>query len=730
MSSLSAIKKRPHLVVPITILWLVVVAFFLVLSDRGWTILDYQLTDRINRVAVRAGYGPKKSDSIVYLVVTDSTNQRHGKALLDRSLYARANNILKKMGAQGIIYDMLFTRPFSAASGSSFAASIKSCDMVYLPFGLELTPSPSRFRWPEDPEQTKLMEKYFIKPAERGEGKTYWGKRALLQYDSFASASKSGGYIAAITDSDGIYRHTSGLVKIDDRFIPSFALAVFLDLMEIEEDDLSITPGSHLTLKKSKNNLLENDVVMPMDERGTTYIPYPDVWDKDFPKMSFQRLMTLYGDEDMHGNLEEFFEGKYVVIGDVSTGISDLGHTPLEIDVPLVAVHTALLNGFLTNCFYMQWSGWPLFMVIGFGGLCMGLSFALKTAALRYGVMLAMAAAGILFFIHQLAALVLFPAVSVFLLLALYFVLLQLSFYMLQRKEQAFVRNAFSKYLPESVIAELLKSPESLQLGGEERTVSILFSDIVGFTGISEDMAPKDIARHLNEYLTQMTRIIIEQKGIIDKYEGDLIMAEFGVPVFLKDHTDRAVRAALKMQQCLAELRTAWRKQGHPDFYCRIGINSGEVIAGNMGSKQIFDYTVLGDDVNLASRLEGANKNYDTSIMISEATLNLLAPNCFQTRLFDLIKVKGKTKPVKVYEVIGFAENSLKKQDRDYFDSYEKGFEAYLARQFKMADELFRQCLSLRPEERAASQMIRRINKLEGLELDENWDPSIQLTSK
>ena len=180
--------------------------------------------------------------------------------------------------------------------------------------------------------------------------------------------------------------------------------------------------------------------------------------------------------------------------------------------------------------------------------------------------------------------------------------------------------------MPEKVVDTLLGSPEMLKLGGEERVMSVLFSDLAGFTTLSEKMTPTQLVHLLNHYLTEMTDIVLAEGGIIDKYEGDAIMAEFGAPLPLPDHADRAVRTGLKMQRRLKELREIWKGQGLPELRCRVGINTGAMIVGNMGSNQVFDYTVIGDSVNLASRLEGANKRYNTYLMISEFTLDCLTP--------------------------------------------------------------------------------------------------------
>jgi adenylate cyclase len=297
-------------------------------------------------------------------------------------------------------------------------------------------------------------------------------------------------------------------------------------------------------------------------------------------------------------------------------------------------------------------------------------------------------------------------------------------------KERSFIRKAFSQYVPVKVVDSLLSRPELLQLGGEERVMSVLFSDIAGFTTISEGMTPAQLVRLLNEYLTEMTAIVISEGGIIDKFEGDAIMAEFGAPLAIPDHADRAVRAGLRMQMRLKELRKTWAERKLPELRCRVGINTGPMIVGNMGSDQVFDYTVIGDSVNLASRLEGANKRYDTYLMISESTRDCITPGLFRTRVLDVIKVKGKSKAVKVFEVFG--ENSAGSLDGvdPYYRTYQEAFETYLSRDFPAARKKFEEALSFRPKDPAAQDMIERIDIIDPKQLPADWDGSIALTSK
>jgi adenylate cyclase len=250
------------------------------------------------------------------------------------------------------------------------------------------------------------------------------------------------------------------------------------------------------------------------------------------------------------------------------------------------------------------------------------------------------------------------------------------------------------------------------------------------FTAIAEDMVPAELVSLLNEYLSEMTDIILVHEGIIDKYQGDAIMAEFGAPLALPNHADMAVRAALAMQRRLRQLRHEWEKRGLPALRCRVGINTGSMVVGNMGSRQVFDYTVMGDPVNLASRLESANKLYCTYVMISEYTYSQLSPGMFHLRVLDVIKVKGKSRAVKVFEVYGETEEEIDAKDLLYYQTYHEAFEAYLSRNFATAQAQFTQALSIRPDDPATQAMLARLETLHPNDLPDDWDGSVALTSK
>ncbi len=301
--------------------------------------------------------------------------------------------------------------------------------------------------------------------------------------------------------------------------------------------------------------------------------------------------------------------------------------------------------------------------------------------------------------------------------------------YLTERKQKAMIKGAFSQYVPGSVVDELIKNPDMLTLGGEERVMTVIFSDVAGFTTISETLSPTELVELLNEYLTAMTNIVFKYNGIIDKYEGDAIMAEFGAPLPDEDHALKACLTAIEMQEQLALLREKFRADGKPELKARIGINSGPMVVGNMGSNQTFDYTVMGDNVNLSSRLEGANKAYGTSIMCSEATRQMVEHAIF-TRELDLLRVKGKTEGVLVHEIIGEKNRNISRQKLAVIEVYIKGLEAYKQRRWDDGIALFADALDLDNSDGPSKVYLDRCREFRDHPPPDDWDGIFTMRTK
>jgi len=288
---------------------------------------------------------------------------------------------------------------------------------------------------------------------------------------------------------------------------------------------------------------------------------------------------------------------------------------------------------------------------------------------------------------------------------------------------------SFRKFVPADLVRELVASGEEAELGGQRNRLTVYFSDIVGFTNVAEQMDPEALVDHLGEYLGAMSDEILQHKGTVDKYIGDAIMAFWGAPKPNPQHPLDACRAALKNQQRLQALRVDWRARGLPELHARIGINTGELIVGNVGSETRLDYTVLGDSVNLAARLEGLGKYYGTEILISEPTYAEVREHVI-VRPLDKVAVKGKTTGVMVYALLALREHGISAAQQALSDTYARALEAYFARDWAAAQHGFTAVMSLDPHNMAAQRMRERCVFYAADSPDENWDGVYSMAQK
>lgn len=295
--------------------------------------------------------------------------------------------------------------------------------------------------------------------------------------------------------------------------------------------------------------------------------------------------------------------------------------------------------------------------------------------------------------------------------------------------EKTRIRRMFQQYLPPAVVRQLIHRPELLALGGEERVATMLFSDVKGFSRVAEGLAPTALVALLNEYLTAMTDVVVQHGGVIDKYLGDALMAEFGVPIPQDDHAVRACRAALGMRDELRRLREEWTRRGMPALQARTGINTGRVLVGNLGSFRMMDYTCMGDHVNLASRLEGVNKEYGTLILVSEFTWREVEPH-FVGREIDRVRVVGRGEAVGVYELIAVREAGVDEGTTALLAGFADALALFRERQFGAALEAFEALSERFPDDGPAAVYLERCHKHVILPPPLDWDGVFQLASK
>ena len=542
---------------------------------------------------------------------------------------------------------------------------------------------------------------------------------AQAPLEILAKNTNNFGYFNATPDPDGPMRQIPLFLRYDGKLYPSLALKAAAIYFGYD-----IRP---LRGELFPNTLSGVDVggerAVPTNEQGVQLINYYKDPASYFPHFSVKDIIN--------GRIDpSSFRDKVVFVGMTAQGGYDLRPNPFSPATPGVYIHAMVAQNMVDSRFLERWTGIALLEALAY--LIMGLAFALVLPKLSPVV-------GLLTTLFTALALYIFDTAWVFPnghWMLLVFPTIQLFFlylgvtiygYFTEGKEKRQIKNAFQFYLSKSVVDEVLDDPTKLSLGGEKRVCTVLFSDIRGFTTISERLAPEKLTALLNEYLTPMTNIVFKHEGTLDKYMGDAIMAIFGAPVAHPDHAARSCLTALEMMEKLEVLHADWRGVGLPELDIGIGVNTGPMSVGNMGSKVRFDYTVLGDNVNLGSRLEGINKQYGTNIIVSEYTYNY-AKDAIYARELDSVRVKGKRDPVKIYELLGAGTPG--EEHRQFMDHFHEGLSLYRAQQWDNAIKLFKHVRTLRKDDFTSGVYISRCEAMRSQPPAADWDGVFTMTTK
>ncbi|MEP5764846.1 MAG: adenylate/guanylate cyclase domain-containing protein [Halieaceae bacterium] len=434
---------------------------------------------------------------------------------------------------------------------------------------------------------------------------------------------------------------------------------------------------SGLTLE----HLVIGETKIPVDEKAQVYIPFRGV-QGSFPYVSATDILSL-------AVTPERLHDKLVFVGTSAAGLLDLRATPVADAYVGVEIHANLASGIIDQRFMKSPSyvRGIEFVQILFTILLMVICIPRLSPALAalFIVSLGAAAIGFNFYLWNSHKLIL-PLASVLIAVStMAFLQITYDYFIESRRKQRLGR-MFGQYIPTEVVEDIDESGEELSLEGESREMSVLFSDVRGFTTISESLEPRELTRFMNEFLTPITRIIHDNRGTIDKYMGDAVMAFWGAPLQDEQHAQHALIAALEMVEAMKQVTVDFADKGWPPIKVGIGISSGPMNVGNMGSEFRMAYTVLGDVVNLGSRLEGQTKNYGADILIAEETAALVSG--FTLRELDLIRVKGKLVPITVYEPLGRAEDISTDQKQD-IEEYHQALQLYRQQEFDAAGLIF-----------------------------------------
>lgn len=429
---------------------------------------------------------------------------------------------------------------------------------------------------------------------------------------------------------------------------------------------------------------------------------------------------------------DEFFKDKIFVVGATAIGIYDLRVTPFEENFPGVETHANVIDNLVRGDFLRRHDKEETYMILFI--LVFGLTFSLivsflgaLTAFLCNAVVIVVLAwvDWTFFFTQGWVVSVVFPF---FLLFGIYAGVTVFKYFTEERNKKQ-LKTTFGKYVSPAIVEEILAHPDNIELGGRKQEVTVFFSDVRGFTTISETLTPTQLGDLLNDYLTPMTEIIFENKGTLDKYIGDAIMAFFGAPLNQGQHANDACRAALQNIERLFVLQKELEERNLPHIDVGIGLNTGEVSVGNMGSNIVRNYTIMGDAVNLGARLEGITKQYGVRIIISEYTLAQM-DDTFITREVDCVRVKGKLEPVRIHELVG--EHSAPHNMVEVVEIFKKGYQCYHDKEFTEAIELFKQADEAREDgEDPPSQLyIKRSQDYLESPPPEDWDGVFVMTTK
>lgn len=564
--------------------------------------------------------------------------------------------------------------------------------------------------------------------------------------NAFFGVDSSLGVVNVLSDADGLLRRYRPMWGTNTSLIiPAFAFAVLdkyygrpaLSTVENFADHFIFI---HAEIPKyDATTFLINFYGPPQTFRVVNFADVID--DATFTtteeKQSGQEINTF---DDPDGGLlyDGTFKDKIVLVGSMAPEEHDLfpvsfarGLRPGDNQMFGVEIHANVIESVLRNEFIRKQSqGTEILVIITLTSLTFFATSAFKGSKTKHSFLVELN--GFLFMIAEVAviwflSLLLFnknnyllTTISPMLAVFAGYVASTVYHFVVERKQRMLIKTMFSTYVNPSVVEELILNPEKLKLGGERRELTVLFSDIEGFTTISEGMQPEELVGHLNEYLSAMTEIIFKNDGTLDKYEGDAIMAFWGAPIPQADHALRACMSALQMQERLAAIRKAWQEQRRPVLNIRVGINTGDMVVGNMGGMGKFDYTVIGDSVNLASRLEGANKQYRTSIMVSERTYDLVKEK-ITGRELDLIAVKGRSAPLKVFELLGVRDGEDTTLSA-FLETYSAALSAYRERRWKEAKAGFIAARVLRPDDYPTTIYIERSEHYELYPPPAEWD--------
>jgi adenylate cyclase len=683
------------------IAWILIVGLYVANLLEPYELKTYDHLCRLN-----AERSPAPEEIILVVVDQGSLKAAQEQGIhwpWPRQMYAPIVDFCTLSGARAVAFDVLFTEPsaYGVEDDNLLADALKRNGHVFLPISLSRE-ARSQPLW-----QQSLLERVTLRLDDLS-------RKPISPFNSseppirvLTDSCLGLGNVSIPPSPDGTYRTLPLVFPCGGHWVPSLTMALFDHLSQSGPVTMKPSAGKPLTMTNDSLHL--NETLIPLDGQGNFMLSFYG-GSRDFGRFSAFNviqsfLATQEGRESIYPT--DAFRGKIVLIGFTALGLFDLKPTPISAITPGIAVHATLIANLLHKDFRVRLSPARSLLLAAALAVAVAITVVFVSIFWQLALIFLGYAVGLIFFIffsfgHNLWINGVLTAST----LTLSFAMTTSFSYATEGRQRRQIKQMFSRYMSDLLIHDLLKHPEKLRLGGERQVLTVFFSDLAGFTTLCEKLAPEEVVTLLNHYLTAMTNLILSSGGIIDKYEGDAIMAFWGAPVAQEDHAIRACLAALDNQSRIVELREEFSRMGLPPVQARIGINTGEMIIGNLGSSQRFDFTVIGDSVNLASRLEGAGKEYRTSIIISEETYRQ-AQNRVEVRELDLLQVKGKDQPIRIYELLTrkgeIGQTALRK-----LNLFAEGLSMYRNQQWKDATRVFEDVLTLDAHDGPAKTFLER----------------------
>lgn len=541
--------------------------------------------------------------------------------------------------------------------------------------------------------------------------------------ETLQNPALSGGFFDnPLVSEDGVFRRVPLLQSYKGKVYPSLALEIVRASLQNNTLKLGYGADNGEQNNRSLEWVYAGEIAIPVDEYAAVVVPYIG------PKRTFDYISAI---DILNGAApHNLLEGKIALFGTSAAGLLDLRTTPLEVDYPGVEIHASIIQGILDQQIRHEPEytiGFEILIILLLG---IFLTLILPTLSPAWSTLTALTTVGIVLLLNHYAwnqLMVIMPVASpLILILLLYTLNMSYGFFVESRSKQH-LAHLFGQYVPPELVKEMSRTLKEINLDGEIRNMSVLFTDVRGFTSISENMGAKDLTAYINAFLTPLTQVIHHNRGTIDKYMGDAIMAFWGAPLKDPQHARNALNAGMQMLQAIKALNKQFLQQGKPEIKIGIGINTGEMNVGNKGSEFRVDYTVLGDAVNLGARLEGLTKNYAVDFIVSETT-RYEVPE-FEYRKLDTVRVKGKDKPVSIYEPLGLVEN-IDGLTRTRLKEFHHALRLFHEQNWDNAERALFQLSQQEPERKIYNIYLDRLTYFRNNPPGKHWDRVFTHTEK